>query len=203
MLELLSNLISSHSALGVVALFALFFYIGLFTLGGGLVGITLMQQVLVKNLHLIDEDMFYTMVAISESTPGPIGVNMATYLGTELYGVAGGVITTLGQVSPSIITIIIVARFFAKVQDKPLVKAAFSGLRPTTSGLVAVAAANVFVLSLLKLDVFKVSGNIADLFNLQAIFFYAIALVFLFKVKIHPIFVILVGALFGILFLQA
>ncbi|MBQ3825919.1 MAG: chromate transporter [Spirochaetaceae bacterium] len=201
MLETLSSLISSHSALGVVALFALFFYIGLFTLGGGLVGITLMQQVLVKNLHLIDEGMFYNMVAISESTPGPIGVNMATYLGTELYGVAGGVITTLGQVSPSIITIIIVARFFAKVQDKPLVKAAFSALRPATSGIVAVAAANVFVLSLLQIPQFKETGNIADIFNFQAIFFYIIGLVFLFKAKIHPIFMVILGGFFGVLFL--
>ena len=201
MLETLSAIISSHTALGVVALFALFFYIGLFTIGGGLVGITLMQQVLVKNLHLIDEAMFFNMVAISESTPGPIGVNMATYLGTELYGVAGGVITTLGQVSPSIITIIIVARFFAKVQDRPLVKAAFSGLRPATSGIVAVAAANIFVLSLLEVDSFKATHNIADLFDFQAIFFYIIALLLLVKSKLHPIFMVFLGAAFGILFL--
>ena len=201
MLETLSALITSQSALGVLALFALFFYIGLFTLGGGLVGITLMQQVLVKDLHIIDEGMFYNMVAISESTPGPMGVNMATYIGTELYGTAGGIITTLGQVSPSIITIIIVARCFAKVQDKPLVKAAFSGLRPATSGIVAVAAANVFVLALLKIGAFKASANVLDLFNFQAIFFYIIGLVLLFKAKLHPIFMVFLGAAFGILFL--
>ena len=106
MLETLSSLISSHSALGVVALFALFFYIGLFTLGGGLVGITLMQQVLVKNLHLIDEGMFYNMVAISESTPGPIGVNMATYLGTELYGVAGSPVDYLRPYLPYLLSLL-------------------------------------------------------------------------------------------------
>ena len=100
-----------------------------------------------------------------------------------------------------LITIIIVARCFAKVQDKPLVKAAFSGLRPATSGIVAVAAANVFVLALLKIGAFKASANVLDLFNFQAIFFYIIGLVLLFKAKLHPIFMVFLGAAFGILFL--
>ena len=199
--EMIASLISSQSVLGVFVLFAIFFYIGLFTLGGGLVGITLMQQVLVTRLHLISEDMFYSMVAISESTPGQIGINMATYLGTELYGVAGGLITTIGQVSPSIITIILVARFFSKVQDKPLVKAAFSGLRPATSGIVAVAAANVFRLALLRPERFMMTKSVLDFFDFQSIFFYVIGLIILFKAKIHPIFMVVLGAAFGILFL--
>ena len=79
-----------------------FFYIGLFTIGGGQVAITLMQQSLVTT-GVISQEMFYNMVAISESTPGPIGINMATYIGYELYGVPGGLIVTGAQVLPSII----------------------------------------------------------------------------------------------------
>ena len=88
-------------------LFCTFFYIGLFTVGGGLVAITLMQQTIVEK-GLISVDQFYNMIAISESTPGPVGINMATYLGYEFYGIPGAIITSIGEVLPSIITILII-----------------------------------------------------------------------------------------------
>ena len=92
------------------SLFWLFFYIGLFTIGGGQVAITLMYQALVDK-GIIDAELFYNMLAVSESTPGPIGINMATYLGTEMFGVWGGIITTLGTVAPSVIVILIIAPY--------------------------------------------------------------------------------------------
>ena len=82
-------------------LFGIFFYIGAFTIGGGLVAVTLMQQTLVDK-GVISAEQFYNMVAISESTPGPIGINMATYIGYSQYGVFGGIVTTFGQVLPSV-----------------------------------------------------------------------------------------------------
>ena len=87
-----------------------FFYIGLFTIGGGQVAITLMQQSIVS-AGLISQEQFYNMIAISESTPGPIGINMATYIGYELYGVPGALAVTGAEVLPSIIIILIIARF--------------------------------------------------------------------------------------------
>ena len=80
-------------------LFAIFFYVGLFTIGGGLVAITLMEQTIVAR-GLISPEQFYNMVAVSESTPGPIGINMATYVGTSLFGVKGGIIATSASVAP-------------------------------------------------------------------------------------------------------
>ena len=80
------------------------------------------------------------MVAISESTPGPIGINMATYVGYELYGVWGGIVTTLGTVLPSLLVIIAIAMFFGSFQEKRGVKAALYGLRAGTTGMIAVAA---------------------------------------------------------------
>ena len=74
-------------------LFFTFLQVGTFTIGGGLVAITIMQQILVT-AGLITPEKFYTMVAISESTPGPIGINMATYIGCELYGPLGGCVAT-------------------------------------------------------------------------------------------------------------
>ena len=89
------------------------------------------------------------MIAISESTPGPIGVNMATYVGYEMSGVLGSISTTLGFVAPSIIIIVIVSIFLQKFRDNRYVESAFYGLRPASSGLIASAALSVAIVALL------------------------------------------------------
>ncbi len=180
-------------------LFSLFFYIGLFTIGGGQVAITIMYQELVGR-GVIDAELFYNMLAVSESTPGPIGINMATYLGYEMHGVWGGVITTAGTVAPSLIVIVIIARYFGAIQKKPMVKTLFSVLRPTATGLVWVAACNVFLISVVVLPV---SGDydFFQLIDFPRIIAYLAMLVLLFKTKIPIIVYIILGALFGIVFL--
>ena len=188
--------------LGLVQLFFIFFYVGLFAVGGGLVTATFMQQILVEKYAVISLEKFYTMMAISESTPGPIGINLATYCGTELYGPIGGIVTTLGEVAPSLIIIMLIAKFFANFQKKPIVQAAFNGLRPATAGMVLVAMLNVFFITILNLPLFRESGKILDLFQWKSMIFYVLALVLLFAFKkIHPVFVVLAGAVFGLIFL--
>ena len=144
------------------------------------------------------------MVAISESTPGPIGINIATYIGTELYGPIGGVMTTVGEVLPSIICIVIIAKFFGKFSENKVVKAAFDTLRPAVSGVIAVAAAKILVLALFVLGGFNFydisTWNEFSLSGLSTIF-YVICLGVLFKTKIHPVFIILAGGAFGAFFL--
>ena len=186
----------------ILELFCTFFYIGLFTIGGGLVSLTLMQQTVVAK-GWITPEKFFNMVAVSESTPGPIGVNMATYVGNEFYGVPGGIITTMGQVLPSVICILIIAKLFSKFQEKPLVKAAFSTLRPATTGIVMVAAAQVFTLALLEIPHGFPSSpeGFASIFKVPSVIFSRAALFLLFKTKIHPAFLVLAGAVFGIFFL--
>jgi chromate transporter len=130
---------------------------------------------------------------------------MATYIGTELYGPIGGVITTIGQVMPSVIVILIIAKFFTRFADKPLIKAAFEGLRPATTGIIAVAAANVFVIALLHLpsagiSAFAHADAWQNLINYKALFFYVVGLIILFKTNVHPVLVVALGAWFGILF---
>ena len=112
--------------MSLIGLFFLFMYIGLCTIGGGLVAITLMQQELIPR-GLISSEDFFAMVAISESTPGPMGINMATYIGYELYGVLGSVVLTTGIVLPSLVVIVLIARFASSFQEKPLVKKSFYG----------------------------------------------------------------------------
>lgn len=191
----------------LLQLFFIFFYVGLFTIGGGLVAITLMQQMLVDK-GVISAEQFYNMVAISESTPGPIGINMATYIGFSQYGVIGGIVTTLGQVLPSLICIIIIAHFFLKMNDKPIVKSAFTFLRPATTGIILVAAFQVFCVALIQVpenvkEFFSNTGakGFFSIFIWQSLLFYAACLLVLLKTKVHPFFVIALGAVFGILFL--
>ena len=187
---------------GLLFLFCVFFYVGFFAVGGGLVAASFMQQILVERYHLISAEKFYSMLAISESTPGPIGINLATYCGTELYGPVGGIVVTLGEILPSLIIIMVVARFFMNMQKKPIVQAAFSGLRPATSGMVLVAAMNIFLLALLDIPLFKISGVLLDLFRWKSVAFYVISLFVLFRFrKVHPVFIVIAGAFFGILFL--
>lgn len=191
-------------SVSLLELFGIFFYVGLFTIGGGLVAITLMQEQLVDR-GLISPEDFFNMVAISESTPGPVGVNMATFLGFEFYGIPGAILTTFAEVLPSIICILVIAKFLGAFKEREGVKSVFSVLRPSSTGLIFVAALNIFVLSMMNIESF--SGFSLDiqmfkmLFNWKNFLFYFPMLVLVLKTKIHPVFVVALGAVFGIIFL--
>ncbi len=181
-----------------------FFYIGLFTIGGGVVAITLMQQSIVS-AGLISQEQFFNMVAVSESTPGPLGINMATYIGYELYGIPGALVVTSAQVLPSIIIILIIARFLKSFNDNPFVKGSLAFLRPVTTGLILVPVVQVIMFTLINkpesLSAFTSLETWKGLFNWTSLAAYAVFTFLLFKVKLHPIFVIILGAVFGIIFL--
>lgn len=181
-----------------------FFYIGLFTIGGGQVAITLMQQSIVSS-GLISQAQFYNMVAISESTPGPIGINMATYIGYELYGVPGALAVTGAQVLPSIIIILIIARFLKSFKDNPFVKGSLAFLRPVTTGLILVPVIQVIMFTLINvpesLNSLTTIETWKSLFNWISLAAYAVFTFMLFKLKAHPILIIICGAIFGVIFL--
>ena len=205
MTEFIMTQIQNHTAAGLFCLVAVFFYIGLITIGGGQVGITIIQQIAVENLKLLSAEKFFNMVAISESTPGPIGINLATYVGTELYGIFGGIITTFGQVFPSLIVIMLIARYFGKFSEKKGVQAAFSTLRPAVSGVIAVAAAKILILALITVTSGFVASDISTWQNgiiISAVnaAFYVLCLIVLFTTKLHPVFIVLAGAIFGVVF---
>lgn len=187
-------------------LFFIFVYVGTFTIGGGLVAINLMQESLVDSKVITSEE-FFNMVAVSESTPGPIGINMATYVGFSQYGILGALITTAGEVLPSIVCIIFISHLFTKFHDNRFVKAAFSTLRPATTGVIAVATVKVFSVALLNkafLNNFLHSfphidfHSIASLFSVPYLAFYAVGVILLFHTKIHPIILIALAALLAI-----
>ncbi|MDR2898178.1 MAG: chromate transporter [Spirochaetaceae bacterium] len=192
--------------MGLLELFGVFFYIGLFTIGGGLAAIPLMQEAVVAK-GLIDPELFFAMIAISESTPGPIGINMATYIGYELYGVWGGIFTTAGTVLPSLIIILIIARHYTKMMENRLVNSAFFGLRAAVTGMVAAAAWDVISIALFSRNwysIFQEEAGVShwqEIVNLPSVIFFVPALILVLKTKIHPILIIVAGGIFGVLFL--
>jgi chromate transporter len=131
----------------LLLLFAEFFKIGLFAVGGGLATLPFLYR-LADTYDWLTYETIADMIAIAESAPGALGVNMATYAGFQCAGIPGGVIATLGLVTPSIIVIIIVARMLRSFKESSLVKSVFSGLRPAATGLISAAGFSVISLSL-------------------------------------------------------
>ena len=144
-------------------LFFEFAKVGLFAVGGGLATIPFLQDMGARTGWFTDVDLT-TMIAVSESTPGPMGVNMATYVGFQtgslaggpLGGAAGAVLATLGLITPSIIIIIAIAGFLQKFRQSKTVDAVFSGLRPASTALIASAGLSV------ALSVLTVVGGTAE-----------------------------------------
>ena len=132
-------------------LFFEFFKTGLFAVGGGLATLPFLQEMAVKTGWFTLSELT-DMIAVSESTPGPIGVNMATYAGFTTAGIPGAVIATLGLITPSVIIILIVAGFLKRFKDSPVVAAAFGGLRPASTALIAAVLLSLFVSNFLNLS---------------------------------------------------
>ena len=184
-------------------LFWEFFKTGLFAVGGGMATLPFLYDMSEKT-GWFNASQLADMIAVSESTPGPIGVNMATYVGFTTAGVPGVLIATLGLVTPSVIIILLIARVMKQFRDNKYVDAAFYGLRPCSVGLIAAAGLLVVRLALLRVDAFKASGAVLDLFNWKAIALAAVLLVLTRVVKqtkkLHPIVFIGLSALAGALF---
>ena len=144
------------------------------------------------------------MIAVSESTPGPIGVNMATFAGFTTAGVPGALVATLGLVTPSVIVILIVASILQAFRSNKYVDAAFYGLRPCSVGLIAAAGMLVVKISLFRFEAFAESGVLTQLFNFKAIILAAVLIVLTRYVKatkkFHPIVFILASAVAGVVF---
>lgn len=195
-------------------LFYKFFSTGLFSVGGGLATLPFLQR-------MADETGWFTraqladMLAVSESTPGPIGVNMATYVGFTTGGtqwgipgsILGALTATLGLVAPSIIVILIIAGMLNKFGESKLVKSAFYGLRPASVALIASAGLSVALEVFVKPGILEAKWDIGKLlgyFDYRAIILAVILLVLTryvkFTKKLHPICFIALSAVVGVVF---
>ncbi|MCI7624073.1 MAG: chromate transporter [Clostridiales bacterium] len=184
-------------------LFWEFFKTGLFAVGGGMATLPFMYDISDKT-GWFTHSMLADMVAVSESTPGPIGVNMATYVGFVTGGIPGAVVATVGLVTPSVILILLIARVLKAFRENQYVDAGFYGLRPCSVGLIAAAGVLVIKLALFNTELYASTGALLDLFNFKALILAAVLLVATRCIKklkgLHPIVFILASAVIGIVF---
>ena len=176
-----------------------FFKIGLFAVGGGLATVPFLINLTYK-YDWFNNEMLTNMIAVSQATPGPMGVNISTYTGYVTCGVLGGIAATLSLVAPSIIIIMIIANFLEKFKNNKYVDSIFNALRPAVVGLIGVAGFEVVKIALFNIDLFKKTGNLLDLLYIKGLILFLIAFYAIRKLKKHPIVYIISGAIIGILF---
>lgn len=185
----------------LLRLFFEFAKVGLFAVGGGLATIPFLQNMGAQTGWFTNTDLT-TMIAVSESTPGPMGVNMATYVGFHTAGVAGGVVATLGLVSSSIVIILIIAGFLEKFRQSKAVDGVFYGLRAASVALITAA-----LLQVAKIALLRPAQGLESAFSLYPNWI-AIALAAVIFVlvkfsplkKLHPVCFIGLAALVGVIF---
>ena len=172
-------------------LFLEFFKIGLFSVGGGLATLPFLQELAQKKPWLTLEDIS-NMIAVSEATPGPLGINMSTYTGYLQSGVPGAVIASLSLVLPSVIIILLIARMLQKFRNNKTVEAVFYGLRPASAALIAAAGWEVARITFF-------GTGMTDFLWKHALL--AVPIWFILKkYKWHPVILIAISAAVGILF---
>ncbi len=185
----------------LVELFITFFKIGLFTFGGGYAMIPLVTEEVIGHGWLVSEQII-NFIAVAESTPGPIAINMATFVGASQYGILGALCATLGVVLPSFIIILIIASLITGLMKFAGVKAFLSGVRPVVVGLIVGTAITLLLSVVLSLGAI---GQ-AVVFDWKALVIFAIVFASNFikkkmtKKALSPILVILSSAILGIIF---
>ncbi len=178
-------------------LFIEFFKIGLFAMGGGMATVPFLIE-LTTRYDWYTTSEFANFVAISQSTPGPVGINMATYAGYQAGGLLGAIVAPLSLVLPSLIIIMLIAQFMKNFNDNKYVKAVFKGIRPTVSALILFA-----VIELCKLSLFVLKDNNSltpDLTNIGLCLIILVCINLKYFKKCHPLVWVALGGVLGIIF---
>lgn len=166
-----------------------FIKIGTFTYGGGLAMIPLLRDIAIDN-HWLTDSQFANLIAISQSTPGPIAINMATFIGFTEQSVIGAILASLVLILPGLILAIALSKLLAKYRKHPVVTAAFAGLKATVIGLIATSIVQVAIVSLFK-EIPKDFGEIWSYLDLKALIMLASAYFIIQKTQKHPLYYIL------------
>ncbi len=179
-----------------------FFKTGLFAVGGGLATLPFLYEISDRFGWFSHADIA-DMIAISESTPGAIGINMSTYAGYTTAGVIGGILASLSLSAPCVIVILIIARILDKFRNNPMVENAFYGLRAASVAMISAAGLNVVKTSLVHPDVLAETGSFAGFFDPKAIILAVILVIAMRKLKWNPIAFLVISAVIGIVFLTS
>lgn len=172
-------------------LFITFLMIGMFSFGGGYAIIPIIEREVLSHGWMSSQE-FVDVIALAGMSPGPIATNSAVFVGYQIAGIPGAVISVIGIIIPSLIIILLIASFFSKIHNHSLVNSAFYGLKPIIAGLIIYSSIR-----------FALSNNMLANFSMHTIGLFGIFLFSLFsliKLKKHPVYVIFMSGLIGIAF---
>ena len=172
---------------------------GLFSVGGGLATLPFLYEISAQTGWFSAADIA-DMIAVSESTPGPIGVNMATFAGFTAAGLPGAVLAPLSLAAPSVIVCLIIARFLSRFKENRLVQGALYGLRPASIAMITAAGLNVAKVALVDLSLWQATGSPADLFRWKALLLGAVLFIAQRRLKWSPVVYIVIAAAAGLVF---
>ena len=183
--------------MSLLALFKAFFQIGLFSFGGGMAAIPLVQEEIVMQRGWLTMTQFTDLITIAEMTPGPIAVNSATFVGMQLFGLPGALVATAGCILPSCIIVSLLAFTYSKYREIFWIKGALNGLRPAVVALIASAGLTIFLLAVVGES--KVFSGLESI-NLIGLLLFSTGFLALRKWKFSPIHTMLLCGLFGGIF---
>lgn len=175
-----------------IKLFLEFLKIGLFAIGGGIATIPFLYNLSEKTAWF-SKEMLSNMIAVSSMLPGPLGVNISTYTGYQTAGTLGAIFSTIGIILPSLVIIILIAKFLNKFSENKIVKNIFYGLKPASIALILAACIDMIASSLLDF-----SSDI--IININAFTLFIILFILIKKFNLHPIVYITISAIIGCIF---
>lgn len=178
----------------LLKLFWSFFQIGMFSIGGGMAAMPLIQNQVVNLHHWLTLTEFTDLITIAEMTPGPIAINSATFVGIRIAGIPGAIVATIGCIFPSCVIVSLLAWIYFKFKELAVVQGILSGLRPTIVALIASAGLSIFILAVWGEDGF--STNPLTI-NLVSVLLFTVAIFILRKWKPNPIYVMLGSGIIG------
>ncbi len=187
-----------------------FFKIGLFSIGGGYASLPLIQKEVVELHGWLTMTEFTDIITISQMTPGPIAINTSTFVGTQIGGLFGAIVATVGCVSPSFIIVLILAYIYVKYKNVKVISDILYGLRPAVVSLIGVAGLSIVMLAFFgdkRLHITEFSFSWREMhftienltINIIAVIFFAIGFFFLRKYKVNPIYVMLGSGIAGVI----
>ncbi len=183
----------------ILELFLSFFQVGLFSFGGGYAALPLIQEQVIENNHWMSITEFTDMLTISQMTPGPIAINLATFVGIRLAGIPGAIVATIGCILPSCIIVSLLAFIYFKFKNLKIMQGILSGLRPAVVALIASAGLSIIILAFWGEKGFSTDINAV---NFISVFLFSASLFIIRKYKKNPMLVMLSsGVIGGIMYL--
>ena len=187
--------------MNLLLLYAEYYKIGLFAIGGGLATLPFVFRLadgystFINQTGWLSREAVGNFIAIAQSSPGAIGINIAAQTGFQYAGITGGIVAAFGLASPAIVTIIVIARILKAFKENRIVASVFSGLRPAAAGMLVTAGFSIWKLSLYNIN----STHLYNILKWKECALFVVLIILIYKFKAHPVLYIAIGAITGII----